>query len=126
MCDKNQSLDCYISQFNGILFLCFFTSSLIGNVFSTTFLLPAGFLDFSGTLDQNLTNFTNTTYEMCTEKCDPFAVPLWSYYSLVCVTVAFVLTFSSIFTTLLDLGTYGGCVKAHVPTVIHVHPLDRA
>ena len=105
---KNQSPERYISQFNGILFLCFFASSLIGNVFSTTFLLPDGFLDFAESSDQNITNFSNTTYEMCIERSDPFTVPLWAYYSL--VTVAFLLTFSSIFTA-IGLGNIRGLCK---------------
>ena len=124
---KNQSPERYISQFNGILFLCFFASSLIGNVFSTIFLLPAGFLDFSELSDQNLTNFTNTTYEMCIERSDPFTVPLWAYYSL--VTVAFVLTFSSIFTT-VGLGNIrglckGSCTYCNTCRPVQVHKMKE-
>ena len=93
---KKQSSEHYVSVFNGILYLFYFFSVLLGSILSAAFLLPSQPF-FSNKLhnvslaDANSTNHTHAT---CMDHSDEFVVPTWAYYSL--VAVASVLTSISI------------------------------
>ena len=93
---KNKAPERYIAIFNGILLLSFFSSTLIGSMLSSAFLLPTKITSLFQLSTDGLHmdlfsagNSTNQTHETCSETSDEFVVPDWAYYSLITTGTVF-------------------------------------